>query len=267
MRTIKMKPAIKELSVDKKYDTIDEGGESGHSANEASEEPLEIGQGDKMDEGCESGQCTDEASEESEPSTEGTDFASGEVGAEETDTCDEGGDVSETGGKDESSGENKSDKCPELDNGVYSSDSTDGEVQLPRMRSTRKRKQQPDKWRKVQRKRRRNSGKKYTSTSKKAVSPHTRTQTHTHTHMHMHIITHISRTLAHTMHSQQIGCKKVGAPCGCKCRCFAVISQERRKVLFDGFWQSASFDVQNAFICGLHKDQQSEKVLSQGKMP
>ena len=124
--------------------TIDEGGESGHSANEASEEPLEIGQGDKMDEdgesgqcieaseepleigqgdkmdeGCESGQCTDEASkEESEPSTEGTDFASGEVGAEETDTSD-GGDVSETGGKDESSGENKSDKCPELDNGVH----------------------------------------------------------------------------------------------------------------------------------------------------
>jgi len=44
--------------------TIDEGGESGYSANEASKEPLEIGLGDKIDEGGESGQCTDEASEE-----------------------------------------------------------------------------------------------------------------------------------------------------------------------------------------------------------
>ena len=53
--------AFRQLS---KHDTIDEGGESGHSANEASEEPLEIGLGDKIDEGGESGQCTDEATEE-----------------------------------------------------------------------------------------------------------------------------------------------------------------------------------------------------------
>jgi len=32
MRTIKMKPAIKEHAVDKKYDTLDEGGESGHKS-------------------------------------------------------------------------------------------------------------------------------------------------------------------------------------------------------------------------------------------
>ena len=30
-------------------------------------------------------------------------------------------------------------------------------------------------------------------------------------------------------------------------------SEERRKALFDGFWQTSNFDVQNAYLCGCIK--------------
>ena len=41
--------------------------------------------------------------------------------------------------------------------------------------------------------------------------------------------------------------------CGCVRRCFERISEEKRKGLFEGFWKTASFDVQNAYLCGCVK--------------
>ena len=80
--------------------------------------------------------------------------------------------------------------------------------------------------------------------------------THTHT---AHIHTHSSRTLAYTMLSPQVGCKKVGAPCGCKRLCFAVISQGERSY-------SVAFGKLLALTYKMHymwlrNDQQSEKKV------
>lgn len=42
-------------------------------------------------------------------------------------------------------------------------------------------------------------------------------------------------------------------PCGCALRCFVAVPEAQRKRLFNGFWESASFDIQNAYICGCVK--------------
>ena len=39
-------------------------------------------------------------------------------------------------------------------------------------------------------------------------------------------------------------------PCGCALKCFDKISQDQRKCLFTGFWESSNFDVQNSYLCG-----------------
>ena len=39
-------------------------------------------------------------------------------------------------------------------------------------------------------------------------------------------------------------------PCGCKMKCYNQLSVDDRKKLYDGFWASGSFDVQNAYLCG-----------------
>ena len=41
--------------------------------------------------------------------------------------------------------------------------------------------------------------------------------------------------------------------CGCCRRCFERISEDTRKSLFDGFWKTANFDLQNAYLCGCVK--------------
>ena len=41
--------------------------------------------------------------------------------------------------------------------------------------------------------------------------------------------------------------------CGCARHCFEQITHEQRKRLFDGFWNSGNFDVQNTFLCGCVK--------------
>lgn len=41
--------------------------------------------------------------------------------------------------------------------------------------------------------------------------------------------------------------------CGCTKDCFKNIFEERRKNLFDGFWKTGSFDIQNTFLCGCVK--------------
>ena len=42
-------------------------------------------------------------------------------------------------------------------------------------------------------------------------------------------------------------------PCKCKLRCYDKVSDAQRKALFEGFWKTSSFDVQNAYICGCIK--------------
>ena len=39
-------------------------------------------------------------------------------------------------------------------------------------------------------------------------------------------------------------------PCGCALKCFDKISEDQRKKLFAGFWESGDFNVQNAYLCG-----------------
>ena len=41
--------------------------------------------------------------------------------------------------------------------------------------------------------------------------------------------------------------------CSCARKCFERLSETTRKELFDGFWRTANFDVQNAFLCGCVK--------------
>ena len=50
--------------------------------------------------------------------------------------------------------------------------------------------------------------------------------------------------------------------CGCTRQCFTHISEERRKALFDGFWQSGSFDVQNVYLCGRIKVVRTKRKYS-----
>ena len=45
----------------------------------------------------------------------------------------------------------------------------------------------------------------------------------------------------------------VESPCGCKLQCYQNIPLEQRTKLFDGFWASGSYNVQNAYICGCVK--------------
>ena len=42
-------------------------------------------------------------------------------------------------------------------------------------------------------------------------------------------------------------------PCGCGLKCFETVSESQRKKLFEGFWSSADFNVQNAYICSCVK--------------
>ena len=42
-------------------------------------------------------------------------------------------------------------------------------------------------------------------------------------------------------------------PCNCRRQCYSKVPLEQRKKLFDGFWVSGSFNVQNAYLCGCVK--------------
>lgn len=42
-------------------------------------------------------------------------------------------------------------------------------------------------------------------------------------------------------------------PCGCRMKCSDNVTEEQRKKLFDDFYCMTSFQIQNAYICGLCK--------------
>ena len=42
-------------------------------------------------------------------------------------------------------------------------------------------------------------------------------------------------------------------PCGCSLHCCEKLSSAERRQIFDGFWSTANFDVQNAYLCGCVK--------------
>lgn len=42
-------------------------------------------------------------------------------------------------------------------------------------------------------------------------------------------------------------------PCNCSRQCYSKVPLEQRKKLFEGFWASGSFNVQNVYICGCIK--------------
>ena len=53
---------------------------------------------------------------------------------------------------------------------------------------------------------------------------------------------------------QQVTPKRLSrTSCGCSRRCFDRLSESCRKGLFDGFWKTANFDLQNAYLCGYVK--------------
>ena len=41
--------------------------------------------------------------------------------------------------------------------------------------------------------------------------------------------------------------------CDCKLKCYYNITRGQRQQLFDGFWRSRNFNIQNAYICGCMK--------------
>lgn len=84
---------------------------------------------------------------------------------------------------------------------------------------SRKRVRRPEKWKKTKRAKQRNSGEAYTSTSGKQVR---------------------AREMNNT-------------PCGCSRRCYENVPADGRKKLFQGFWSTGNFDVQNAYLCGCIK--------------
>lgn len=88
---------------------------------------------------------------------------------------------------------------------------------IPLVVRTRKRRRNPNK--KEQRKVKRNSGKAYVTSKGK----------------------HVAEKIFYN------------PPCGCKIKCSDSITEEERKKLFDHFYSIGSFQVQNAYICGLCK--------------
>ena len=79
---------------------------------------------------------------------------------------------------------------------------------------------------------------------------------HTHTHVYTYTSMHTLRfnmsiICLHCIQPFQVPAKKMGSePCGCALKCFDKISEDQRKRLFAGFWDSGNFDVQNAYLCG-----------------
>jgi hypothetical protein len=53
-------------------------------------------------------------------------------------------------------------------------------------------------------------------------------------------------------------------PCGCALRCFEKISEEKRKGIFEKFWESGNFDTQNACLpLWLCKNHQAKEAIYQ----
>ena len=113
------------------------------------------------------------------------------------------------------------------------SDNSDNEAP-----KSRKGVRRPNKWQKNKRVQRRNSGKCYTSATGKQV---------------MLIYTHCTTYLPFLLLLQVNARTPDNNPCNCALRCYDKLTQEERKSIFDAFWATASFDVQNDYLCGCVK--------------
>ena len=85
--------------------------------------------------------------------------------------------------------------------------------------NSRKRKRNPEEWKKNKRKSLCNKGKEYETVSKSGEK----------------------RTFA---------AKQLGKDCRCPLKCFERVTQERREIVFGGFWELGDWTAQNAFLCG-----------------
>ena len=57
----------------------------------------------------------------------------------------------------------------------------------------------------------------------------------------------------------------INTPCGCKLRCYDNVPAAERQKIFDGFWATASFDVQNTYLCGcVHLKEVSQRYTDGG---
>ena len=53
---------------------------------------------------------------------------------------------------------------------------------------------------------------------------------------------------------KQVPAKQMGTtPCKCKLKCFEIVDEAQRQKLFDGFWETTDFNLQNAYISGCVK--------------
>ena len=103
-----------------------------------------------------------------------------------------GGEPSTRAGESEEESNESDDHSEESAGPEEESEQSGSDTPLPKTRATRKRKRQPDKWKKTRRKKRRNSGRKYISSVNKQVSRpplslslfHSLTLSHTQTHKH-----------------------------------------------------------------------------------
>ena len=85
--------------------------------------------------------------------------------------------------------------------------------------NSRKRKRNPEEWKKNKRKSLRNRGKEYETASKSGEK----------------------RTFA---------AKQLGKDCRCPLKCFEKVTLERRENVSEGFWELGDWTAQNAFLCG-----------------
>ena len=115
------------------------------------------------------------------------------------------------------------------------SESNNGDNEAPKSRNRVRR---PNKWQKNKRVQRRNSGKCYTSATGKQV---------------MLIYTHYTTYLPFLLLLQVNARTPDNNPCNCALHCYDKLTQEERKSIFKGFWATASFDVQNVYLCGCVK--------------
>ena len=66
----------------------------------------------------------------------------------------------------------------------------------------------------------------------------------------------------------EVSTKKMGSElCGCARKCFDKISQDQRKCLFTGFWESGNFNVQSSYLCGCVRVMKAKRYIRRQLLP
>ena len=106
-------------------------------------------------------------------------------------------------------------ECPLPTNDVAQPPVSSSHSSMANVSRTRKRKREPQKWKRNESKRKRNSGDAYVDSNGNVISA-----------------------------------KVMGNPCHCRRNCFQLLTQDHCQKNFSSFWENGNFDVQNAYLYG-----------------